>query len=189
MEKYGNASTEDDIPMEILLGQSERQVEYDRSGRIIKGQEVILPKSRYEEDVYANNHTSVWGSWWKEQQWGYKCCKQTIRNSYCTGSSGIDAAEASLDLMNANIVRTELRPNTVEEKRMATWGTDIPGDLELNKDVLSNALKKEDELKREEKDERKRKYNVKYNNDVTVEEMEAYRIKRAHHEDPMKEFL
>ncbi|CAN6984457.1 unnamed protein product [Brassica oleracea var. botrytis] len=189
MEKYGNASTEDDIPMEILLGQSERQVEYDRSGRIIKGQEVILPKSRYEEDVYANNHTSVWGSWWKEQQWGYKCCKQTIRNSYCTGSSGIDAAEASLDLMNANIVRTELRPNTVEEKRMATWGTDIPGDLELNKDVLSNALKKEDELKREEKDERKRKYNVKYNNDVTVEEMEAYRMKRAHHEDPMKEFL
>ncbi|KAH0893268.1 hypothetical protein HID58_055697 [Brassica napus] len=189
MEKYGNASTEDDIPMEILLGQSERQVEYDRSGRIIKGQEVILPKSRYEEDVYANNHTSVWGSWWKDQQWGYKCCKQTIRNSYCTGSAGIDAAEASLDLMKANIVRTEVRPNKVEEKRMATWGTDIPGDLELNKDVLSNALKKEDELKREEKDERKRKYNVKYNNDVTVEEMEAYRIKRAHHEDPMKEFL
>ena len=38
MEKYGNASTEDEIPMELLLGQSERQVEYDRAGRIIKGQ-------------------------------------------------------------------------------------------------------------------------------------------------------
>lgn len=37
-EKYGNACTEDEIPMEILLGQSERQVVYDRAGRIIKGQ-------------------------------------------------------------------------------------------------------------------------------------------------------
>ena len=38
MDKYGNAATEDEIPMELLLGQSERQVEYDRAGRIIKGQ-------------------------------------------------------------------------------------------------------------------------------------------------------
>ena len=37
MEKYGNAATEEQIPMELLLGQSERQVEYDRAGRIIKG--------------------------------------------------------------------------------------------------------------------------------------------------------
>ncbi|XP_010506888.1 PREDICTED: pre-mRNA-splicing factor SLU7-A-like [Camelina sativa] len=34
MAKYGNAAaTKDDIPMELLLGQSERQVEYDRAGR------------------------------------------------------------------------------------------------------------------------------------------------------------
>ncbi|KAJ4868596.1 Pre-mRNA-splicing factor SLU7-A [Raphanus sativus] len=192
MEKYGNASTEDEIPMELLLGQSERQVEYDRAGRIIKGQEVILPKSKYEEDVLANNHTSVWGSWWKDHQWGYRCCQQTIRNSYCTGSAGIEAAEASLDLMKANIARKEAceeSPKKVEEKRMAAWGTDVPEDLELNEEALANALKKEDERKREEKDERKRKYNVKYTNDVTPEEMEAYKMKKVHHEDPMKGFL
>lgn len=103
MEKYGNAATKVDIPMELLLGQSERQVEYDRAGRIIKGQEVILPKSKYEEDVYVNNHTSVWGSHWQDHQWGYTCCHQTIRNSYCTGSTGIEAKEAALDdLMKAN---------------------------------------------------------------------------------------
>lgn len=67
--------------------------------------ETSLPKSKYEEDVYINNHTSVWGSWWKDHQWGYKCCKQTIRNSYCTGSAGIEAAEAAADLMKANIDR------------------------------------------------------------------------------------
>lgn len=38
MEKYGNAATEEQLPRELLLGQSEREVEYDRAGRIIKGQ-------------------------------------------------------------------------------------------------------------------------------------------------------
>jgi pre-mRNA-processing factor SLU7 len=46
----------------------------------------------------------------------------------------------------------------------------------------------EDLSRREEKDERKRKYNVNYTNDVTSEEMEAYRMKRVHHEDPMRNF-
>jgi hypothetical protein len=26
-------------------------------------QEKSVPKSKYEEDVFINNHTSVWGSW------------------------------------------------------------------------------------------------------------------------------
>ncbi|CAH2079196.1 unnamed protein product [Thlaspi arvense] len=198
MRKYGNAAAAtkgDEIPMELLLGQSERQVEYDRAGRIIKGQEVVIlpPKSKYEEDVLTNNHTSVWGSWWKDHQCGYICCKQTFRNSYCTGSAGIEAAEAVLDLMKANIedkeASKESTKNVGEKKRMATWGTDVGEDLELNEEKLANALKKEDERKREEKDERKRKYNVKYNNEVTQEEIEAYRVKRVRHEDPMKGFL
>ena len=50
-------------------------------------------------------------------------------------------------------------------------------------------VSQEDQKRREEKDERKRKYNVKYNDDVTQEEMEAYRMKRILHDDPMKDFL
>lgn len=69
--------------------------------------EAALPKSKYEEDVYINNHTTVWGSWWKDHQWGYKCCKQTIRNSYCTGSAGIEAAEAATKLLKTNMARKE----------------------------------------------------------------------------------
>lgn len=38
MEKYGNAAADEVLPRELLLGQSEREVEYDRAGRIIKGQ-------------------------------------------------------------------------------------------------------------------------------------------------------
>ncbi|MBA0555552.1 hypothetical protein Golax_009855 [Gossypium laxum] len=192
MEKYGNAATEEEIPVELLLGQSERQVEYDRAGRIIKGMETSLPKSKYEEDVFINNHTSVWGSWWKDHQWGYKCCKQTIRNSYCTGAAGIEASEAATDLMKSNIARkasSEDAPAPAQERKHVTWGTDVPEDLVLDEKLLTEALKKEEERRREEKDERKRKYNVRWNDEVTAEEMEAYRMKRVHHDDPMKDFL
>ncbi|KAF6156895.1 hypothetical protein GIB67_000435 [Kingdonia uniflora] len=192
MEKYGNAATDEEIPRELLLGQSEREVEYDRAGRIIKGQEMALPRSKYEEDVFVNNHTSVWGSWWKDHQWGYKCCKQIIRNSYCTGTAGIEAAEAAVDLMKANIARKEAveeMPAPVEEKHLATWGTDIPEDVVLDQGRLTKALKKEDERKKEERDERKRKYNVRWNDEVTAEDMEAYRMKKVHHDDPMRDLL
>ncbi|KAK3442365.1 hypothetical protein EUGRSUZ_B02550 [Eucalyptus grandis] len=192
LERYGNAAAEEELPRELLLGQSEREVEYDRAGRIIKGQESALPRSKYEEDIFINNHTCVWGSWWKDHQWGYKCCKQTIRNSYCTGAAGIEAAEAVNELMKSNIARkgaTEDVAAPVEEKRLATWGTDVPDDLELDQKLLAEALKKEDIRKREEKDERKRKYNVRWEDEVTAEEMEAYRMKKIHHDDPMKAFL
>lgn len=43
MDKYGNAAAEDKPPMELLLGQTERQVEYDQAGRIIKGQVCMVP--------------------------------------------------------------------------------------------------------------------------------------------------
>jgi len=32
-------------------------VEYSRTGMVVKGQEKAVIKSRYEEDVYFNNHT------------------------------------------------------------------------------------------------------------------------------------
>ncbi|MFS7972727.1 putative transcription factor interactor and regulator CCHC(Zn) family [Helianthus anomalus] len=35
LEKYGNAAAEDALPRELLLGQSEKEVEYDRVGRVI----------------------------------------------------------------------------------------------------------------------------------------------------------
>lgn len=77
-------------------------------------------------------------------------------------------------------------PKKVEEKRMATWGTDVPEDLELNEEALASALKKEDERKREEKDERKRKYNVKYTNDVSDQLTNVFKhriiIKISHYE-------
>ena len=103
MQQYGNAAEK--APEDgLLLGQTERYVEYDASGRVVKGQD-IKAHSRYEEDKHPNNHTSVWGSWWEAGQWGYACCHQTIKNSYCTGEAGKEAAEAQADQMQLNIER------------------------------------------------------------------------------------
>ena len=41
-------------------------MEYSRTGRVIKGEEKSPVKSKYEEDKLDQNHTAVWGSYWKE---------------------------------------------------------------------------------------------------------------------------
>jgi hypothetical protein len=46
-------------PMELLLGQTEQYVEYDRSGRVIKGVEKVVPKSHYPEDSTADPPPSL----------------------------------------------------------------------------------------------------------------------------------
>lgn len=92
VDRYGNAASTAQQDPELLLGQSEAYVEYDRLGRVVKGQEAIK-KSRYAEDVYINNHTAVWGSWWRDGSWGYACCHQSVKNSYCTGQAGRNAMD------------------------------------------------------------------------------------------------
>ena len=90
LERYGGAEHLDSIPAELRTGQTEAYVEYSRTGEIIRGQERAKPCSRYEEDVHENNHTSVWGSWYDLERglWGYQCCHNTLRRSYCTGEAG-----------------------------------------------------------------------------------------------------
>ncbi len=60
------------VPPEVLrqmaVTESEHFVEYDEAG-LIKGAPRKAGKSKYAEDVYINNHTSVWGSWWHN----FKC--------------------------------------------------------------------------------------------------------------------
>ena len=60
--QYGGEEHLSAPPKELLLAQTENYVEYSRSGAIVKGQERAKVKSRYEEDVYINNHTvGGWG--------------------------------------------------------------------------------------------------------------------------------
>jgi pre-mRNA-processing factor SLU7 len=69
-------------------------VEYAEDGKVIKGQERAVPKTKYAEDILESNHKLIWGSYYHEGKWGYGCCHSTTRNSYCTGRAGQTAAAA-----------------------------------------------------------------------------------------------
>jgi pre-mRNA-processing factor SLU7 len=73
--------------LRATITESETFVEYDESG-LIKGAPRKSAASKYAEDVFPNNHTSVWGSWWSDFKWGYACCHSLVKNSYCTGEMG-----------------------------------------------------------------------------------------------------
>lgn len=79
LERYGGEEYLDAPPKSLLLAQTEHYVEYSRSGKVVKGQEKEIMLSKYEEDVYIHNHTSVWGSYWNGGKWGYKCCHSFIK--------------------------------------------------------------------------------------------------------------
>ncbi|XP_030022879.2 pre-mRNA-splicing factor Slu7 [Manduca sexta] len=88
LEKYGGEEHLKVPPKELLLAQTEVFTRYNRDGTLVQGPEKQLAKSKYEEDVLINNHTSVWGSYWRDGQWGYKCCHSFIKMSYCVGEAG-----------------------------------------------------------------------------------------------------
>eukprot|EP00842_Homolaphlyctis_polyrhiza_P004712 jgi/Hompol1/5241/HPOL_004274-RA len=102
LSKYGGAEHLDAPPKELLLAQTENYVEYSQTGKLIKGQEKASLKSKYEEDIYPLNHTSVWGSWWEAGKWGYACCHATLRAAYCGGQAAIEAAKAAHQHLTAN---------------------------------------------------------------------------------------
>lgn len=100
LERYGGEEHLERVPIELLSGQTESYVEYSRTGVVVKGQERAKAKSKYDEDVYPGNHTSVWGSWYSttKMAWGFACCHSTTKQSYCTGKAGIEAANDELNM-------------------------------------------------------------------------------------------
>lgn len=88
LKQYGDQSTMKLDPR-LLLGQSERYVEYDREGKSKDSRESqqMTVTTKYCEDEFPLNHLSVWGSYFDRESssWGYSCCHSTLKNSYCVG--------------------------------------------------------------------------------------------------------
>ncbi|PKY50363.1 pre-mRNA-splicing factor SLU7 [Rhizophagus irregularis] len=224
LAKYGGEEHLDAPPKELLLAQTESYVEYSRTGRVIKGQERAKAKSKYEEDVYINNHVSVWGSYWANGQWGYKCCHSFIKNSNCTGLIVIEVINSSNPLASSSIISTgneelssakktlvELHNENMKKSKSKNMDEDVnkhlkrkdlgEGEIKLDSKKLKKALENEEnryKLKNNEVeiDDRKRPYNSAYmgkNNsmeaEVTEEDLEAYRLKKQSHEDPMANYV
>ena len=203
LDQYGDASAKDGIDSSLLLGQTESYVEYDRAGRVIKGVEAPKAMSKWEEDVFINNHTCVWGSFWSNGTWGYACCGQMVKNSYCTGLAGKVAFEQAEANMNKNIERKALQDseelkasNESTKSNVAQngngsssrkknipppWGGDKDESVGLDETKLKEAIRKAAmEEDNTEADDRKRSFNsMHFNTDVTPEEMEAYKLKKS----------
>lgn len=212
-DKYGGEEHLLAPPRELIFAQSEDYVEYSRSGKVIKGQESTTAKSRYTEDVYPNNHTSVWGSFWFEGKWGFKCCHSLLLNSYCTGDAGKSAVSVTSSTASEAFSKSS-QVVVPPSEEAATSNLEDPGDDEETsgsssskkkskkakkrkkemdfEEEVKNAMRKQHEEEAEAEktmDERKRSYNSTYEVKAPSEaEVEAYYRKRQREEDPMKQF-
>jgi pre-mRNA-processing factor SLU7 len=187
------------------LGQTEAYVEYTRDGRVLKGMAKAPTRTKYEEDVYLNNHTSVFGSYYSRVRghWGYGCCHSLMKNSYCTG----DAGRIANDSANGTNIDTHqakkmiaIKSQTEKDKAIVSQGAikrsdlfgDSTGGAGLDDLKVKEAVKKEEEWSKRdhsaEGDDRKRGYNSMTTIDVSLEDMEAYRLKKNKREDPMDAF-
>ncbi|EFA81126.1 putative RNA splicing factor [Heterostelium album PN500] len=166
-----------------IVPQTEIYQEYSASGKLIKGEEK-LTKSKYEEDVYINNHTAVWGSYWENGVWGFQCCKQTIKMSYCTGEAGRKLKEQPTIPISKKYEDKDKQEEEEEEKET------VKDDKEERNNSNNSSSKQEKLNKSTSTDERKRDYNSLSSEgfNVTEEEMEAYNLKRLRADDPMANF-
>lgn len=97
LAKYGGEEHLNVPNPELLRAESEAYTEYSETGKVIKGLEPAVPKTKYQEDQLEGNHTEIWGSFYnlESKQWGYGCCHSLIRASYCVGDAGKQARLAA----------------------------------------------------------------------------------------------
>lgn len=208
LEKYGGDEHLNNAPpRELIFAQSERYVEYSRTGEVVKGEEASMTKTRYEEDVHPGNHTSVWGSFWHEGKWGFKCCYSFEKRSYCTGASGRDLFESSLSnaaaaferKSDSNIEKDNSdKDDKLEKKKHKKKKKKKDKKKHEEDDFETKVAKAMEKQRREEecadntKDERKRAYNSLsggHDKELTEAEIEAYKRRRVREDDPMAGFL
>ena len=205
-DKYNPIS--EPLDLRLRLGQTEVFTEYSREGRVVRGAAKAPVRTKYEEDVYINNHTSVWGSYFNRSrfQWGYACCHSLVKNSYCVGETGKQmndsANNQAIDLhqerrMLEKVPGTaQTRVQTGIVKRSDVYG-ESSGDVVLSEEKMAEALKRaearmkreREEAAEEEEGTRKRSYNSMQTVEVTPEDMEAYRILKSKRQDPMAELI
>lgn len=213
VERYGGEEHFNSIPRELVVeAQTEHYVEYNRFGKVVKGDQRATVKSKYNEDVFENEHTSVWGSYWRDHRWGYGCCHSLVRNSYCTG---MIVEEKEIEFQSSNQTNdkdqqekpksmTELHREKLNKQKTrpkAAAGTDDKNSVtkKIDKKKVQEAAREIAAKERQAEemlaiDERKRKYNSSKSDaneykEPTEEELEAYRLKKHRHEDPMAQFM
>ncbi len=170
LEKYGGAEHLQPAPLKELQ-ENERYVEYDESGGI-KGEIKSIPRSKYAEDVFTNSHTTVWGSWWSNFQWGYQCCHSTVKNSYCTGEEGKQAFNQAEKMRMGDLL---LEDEETAANRRAAKADEAA--LPTVKTTMENS------------GDSKKRTLQEMREGVSEEDLEAYKRNRSVADDPMAAYL
>ena len=207
LKKYVGDSKTKELSIELRLAQTEEYVEFAPDGRIIKGQEIQVTKSKYEEDFFPGNHKSVWGSYWENGQWGFSCCHAMIKNSYCTGelwkntnlaatvlppqneNGHGNASDAPKIILQSGEKQNGTIPSKKKQRKIREFGVENGGgnEKEESKNERKNFMEGIKSLKKEKTNERDHSYNSMYDiKDPTEEEMENYHRTKEKWDDPMK---
>jgi len=129
--------------------------------------------------VYINNHTSVYGSFFRGGRWGYACCHQFLKNSYCTGTVGVEADEAATRLARGEIDDMPPPPPPSKKQPVQT----------VNGGQIRDAIKEQAKRKRPEDGNfqfDKRTMTASENSMMSEDEYEDYRRnKMARSDDPL----
>ncbi|XP_071746393.1 pre-mRNA-splicing factor SLU7 [Lepeophtheirus salmonis] len=162
MEKYGGADHLNVPPRELIFSQTEDYVEYSRHGKVLKGEEELIARSKYEEDIHPGNHTSVWGSYWKGGQWGFSCCHSFIKNSYCTGEAGKETSEILAIPSATENVEKEESKEVIESSKVSEESVELDKS-EKNKTISSSSSSSSEDSdhERAKRRERRRKRKEK----------------------------
>ena len=174
LEKYGGEEHMAPTPLrDAMVVENEKFIEYDETGAI-KGAPKKATKSKYPEDIFNNNHTSVWGSWWHNFDWGYACCFSIVRNSYCTGEDGKKAF-----LEADNLLRLPPAKDEAEES------SDRPEEGDSSREP--RGTDDQSERKDASRSEKKRTL-MEIQSGISEEELESYKRSRLAADDPMAAF-
>eukprot|EP00177_Eucheuma_denticulatum_P003300 GFKZ01005960.1.p1 GENE.GFKZ01005960.1~~GFKZ01005960.1.p1 ORF type:complete len:569 (+),score=97.36 GFKZ01005960.1:83-1708(+) len=203
VKKYGGQ--EHSVRPDGIFGvkQTESFVEYSRDGRALRRAKEAIPVSKYPEDVYDKDHTAVWGSFFKDGEWGYACCHQTVRNCMCTGETGkraaIETEKEMKQRIEAAVAKRDPKPLTEQWEQAEREREENAPPPEEAAEVEKRKVKEiEKEIRRQEEEEKRmvaadgdRRYSSwKEGGDGKMSEtvMEAYRIRKQMAEDPMANY-
>lgn len=204
IEKYGDASSHSKPDAAIQgVEETEAYVEYNNEGKIISKSKVIVPVSRYAEDVLDKNHTMVWGSYFKDNEWGYGCCYQLQRHSFCTGKEGREAAvETEREMVRrtdeAN-ERRDAKPLVDQWKQISRQREEhaakanMPPEDERGKRIQAENNARNDKSKGQNTENGSKAHDGHVQlgicDAVTEQDLEQYRLQRHMADDPMAKYL
>lgn len=198
-------SDDEKLDRKIRFGVQMTAEEYSRDGRLVKSSGVEVKQrpiaSKYEEDIFQNGHTTVWGSYFHRGAylWGYADDHSLMKNSYCTGENGRIANDEAYEMLygtgHAGSAALAQARGMLKAIPAFKEGSTAPVDRskfygETSASSVVDPGKLREALRRADKEGtetgKKRKYNSMHGDvDMTEEDMEAYRLRKDRGSDPM----